>query len=117
MTDEEAEEMLKKLSKHFGEPVMPVKRYCRALNTWADCMYKIKAEPYYKYLFSILRDIDKSNLLYRLIYVGEEFRTEKCPQCEGRWNGSVMIGINKCKYECEGTGWLHKGWELKALLK
>jgi hypothetical protein len=38
LTDEEAEAMLKRLSRHFHEPVMPIKRYCAALEAWAKAM-------------------------------------------------------------------------------
>lgn len=34
LTDEEAEAMLARLSRHYGEPVMPIDRYCAALSTW-----------------------------------------------------------------------------------
>lgn len=33
-TPEEAEAMLRRLSKHFKEPVMPIGRYCAALQLW-----------------------------------------------------------------------------------
>lgn len=36
LTDEQAEEMLKQLSKHFRQPVQPVSRYCKSLRTWRD---------------------------------------------------------------------------------
>lgn len=126
MTDEEAEAMLEKLSRHYNEPVMPVKRYCSALETWAKCIVELNEKPtkgfkqgydYYKHLYKVFRDIKKSNLLWRLIYEGEELRTEPCPQCNGEWNGQVMIGTQKCQSACEDIGWLHKGWQLKNLLK
>lgn len=34
LTDEEAKALLARLSRHYGEPVMPVSRYCRALRDW-----------------------------------------------------------------------------------
>jgi hypothetical protein len=34
MTDDKAEAMLAKLSRHYGERVAPVGRYCDALETW-----------------------------------------------------------------------------------
>jgi hypothetical protein len=34
LTDEQAEAMLKMLARHFREPVLPMSRYCDALNTW-----------------------------------------------------------------------------------
>jgi len=34
LTDAEANAMLEALRKHFGEPVLPISRYCDALRTW-----------------------------------------------------------------------------------
>lgn len=39
MTDQEAEEMLRKLSEHFRKPVMPIDRYCRAFETWREAQH------------------------------------------------------------------------------
>lgn len=38
LTNEQAEAMLQRLSKHFREPVQPVSRYCRTLETWGRCI-------------------------------------------------------------------------------
>lgn len=38
LTDEQAEGMLKRLTKHFREPVQPVSRYCEKLQTWGRCI-------------------------------------------------------------------------------
>lgn len=38
MTNEEAEEMLKKLSAHFKKPVMPIDRYCGHLRVWESAL-------------------------------------------------------------------------------
>ncbi len=38
LTDDEAAQMLATLSKHFGEPVMPIGRYCKGLRTWQDAL-------------------------------------------------------------------------------
>ena len=37
-TEEQVEAMLKQLSRHFREPVMPMNRYCEGLQTWATCI-------------------------------------------------------------------------------
>jgi hypothetical protein len=56
--------------------------------------------------------IRKSNLLYRLIYLGERLRTEPCPEHKGRWSGYGWGRICACQdYEHGGygpdlTGWL-----------
>lgn len=38
LTDEQVNDMLKRLAVHFGEPVQPLSRYCAALETWARCI-------------------------------------------------------------------------------
>lgn len=111
LTDEEAEAMLRQLSKHYRQPVMPVKRFCRAIRTWATQIEKInRAAPdgryrhgkaYARYLTGILIDIRKSNLLWRLLYCGEELRERPCPKHKGRWSG-----IGRCEHGCGMTGWL-----------
>lgn len=114
--DEEAEELLKKLSKHYQQPVMPVQRYCEALKTWADCLETAASEddeagtrPRFKYLMPMLDDvrlaISKSNLLWRLIYGGEKLRTKKCPEHKGRWSG-LSSPDNDCEHGCDFTGWV-----------
>ena len=116
ITKEEAQDMLKKLDKHFGCPVMPVNQYCRALETWADCIVKLneqekeeyryyQGQDYYKHLHHIMLDIQKSNLLWRLIYCDQELRTEPCPLHKGHWSGYTWEG---CIYGCGELGWLPK---------
>lgn len=123
LTDEQAEEMLKRLSKHYRSPVMPLSKYCNALRTWANTlerkaraeMQEMKAkgkldtldkERLYRgsdfrfYLDSAMLNIRKSNMLYRLLYLGQKLRTEECPTHKGRW-GDIFSGC-----ECGGTGWL-----------
>lgn len=106
MTDDEAKTMLDQLAKHFGEPVMPVSRYCDSLHQWADRMarkHDIKSD-YVRWLNRIRIDVTKSNLLARLIYGGEKPRTKRCPVHDGKWDGQAML--NGCEHECDGTGWL-----------
>src|SRR5271157_4265020 len=43
LSDEEAKAMLVKLTKHFSEPVQPVRQYCAALNLWASAL-RMKAD-------------------------------------------------------------------------
>lgn len=115
LTDEEAEALLKKLSKHYGQPVMPVRRYCDALWTWMDCVedaYKEDgAKPTSKFadiaprMRSLRTAIQKSNLLWRLIYGGEPLRTKKCPVHQGHWSG-LPHPDNDCEHGCELTGWI-----------
>ncbi len=112
LSDEEVKEMLAKLSKHFGEPVMPVGQYCAALNLWASALRmksdrltafaraEVKrsadraasdaADEAFKFANAVdwvFMHIGKSNLLSRLIYEGESLRTEICSVHKGRWSG------------------------------
>jgi hypothetical protein len=38
LSDEQAEAMLTALSRYYSQPVMPIERYCKALETWADAL-------------------------------------------------------------------------------
>lgn len=112
LTDEQAQEMLDRLSKHFKEPVMPMSKYCKALSTWArivenkffkeneDKSYHEQRNYPYAHLTRIMVNIRKSNLLYRLLYKGEELRKESCPEHKGKW------GMSHVHCACGGTGWL-----------
>lgn len=117
LTKEQAEQMLNELSAYYGEPVKPVSKYCAALSTWMQCIVQnskksghYPGKGYALYLYEIYRDIMKSNLLYRLIYCDEEFRTIECPNCNGSWTGNL-----ECGYNCEGTGWLKLNEEEKNI--
>jgi hypothetical protein len=120
LTNDEAEALLKKLSRHFREPVLPMRRYCDGLRTWADCIVELNApgrtfgrdygEESYKFgasyagdLAHILRDISKSSLLARILYGGERLRTRPCPEHQGKWSG-----IGSCPYGCGDTGWIQE---------
>jgi hypothetical protein len=60
LTDEQAEAMLNQLSKHFREPVQPVSRYCRTLETWGHCIAQ-RAWDLKNELMPNLQDYDKSD--------------------------------------------------------
>ena len=38
LTDQEAEEMLLRLGRHFRQPVLPIQRYCASLYTWRKAL-------------------------------------------------------------------------------
>jgi hypothetical protein len=116
--------MLEELEEHYGEPVKPVSTYCEALETWARALEtrhnaevlmhgKEEAERHSSYYdatskFRRIRTmIHKSNLLYRLIYCGEKFRTRECPVHLGHWNGHAMM-TGDCPHQCDGTGFLRE---------
>lgn len=115
LTEEQAQEMLVKLTKHYNQPVLPISKYCNAFRTWFDCMADAQIDTDNKSTSEFFRylgvDISKSNLLYRLIYLGEELRTEKCPEHKGHWSGISFD--NPCPHGCDVsdgniTGWLKK---------
>jgi hypothetical protein len=132
MTDEEAKALLAKLEKHFREPVMPVRQYCAALNLWASAQrdkatrlaeienpgpYEIEsakdAARFANEVGHVFLQIEKSNLLHRLIYQRESLRTEACPVHKGKWSGCVWDdkpcgcqGVQAGGFGSNVTGWL-----------
>ncbi len=108
VNDQEAAEMLELLTKHFHEPVLPISKYCKALETWASLMqgkmYQGKSERGYNadHIGLVSIDIHKSNLLYRLLYLKEPLRKIPCPIHNGRWSGC----FGECVYGCDLVGWL-----------
>lgn len=124
LTNEQANDMMRQLSEHFGEPVMPLKAFCFTMRRWVDCIEQgvqdRKAEndglgrggnqhqhgqEYVAQLGHILTDIAKSDLLGRLFYGHEQVRTVKCPEHKGHWVG-IESDTNFCKHGCGFTGWL-----------
>lgn len=124
LTDDEAQELLKKLTEHFNEPVKPLSRFCRAMRDWFEAIRQNNEDPsmletfhgkskpeyqfghgYFNQLSKINLDISKSYLLARLMYADEPLRTEKCPFHKGHWDGQAQI-IRGCTYGCDGSGWL-----------
>lgn len=111
--------MLARLSEHYGEPVKPIGEYCEAFRTWQVAIedaYERETKPHLKVEFeAMVRDIGntrlhiaKSNLLARLLYAGEELRTEPCPIHNGHWSGCAW-GDDRCPHCMSGdnvTGWV-----------
>ena len=122
----------------YGDPVshvreerkLPVSDFCGIMRTWAwawmkpletdsQCMRERRKEfeEHWRY---INRKIRKSNLLYRLLYIGEEFRTRPCPKHRGSYGGCCVYDavlepdgsltklprVCECQYEDYLTGWL-----------
>lgn len=118
-SDDEAIQMLEKLRTHYNQPVMPLGRFCNAMYDWCqallDLKQRTKAAGYPHYhgsayvdeLRHIMMDINKSSLLFRMLYLGEELRTEICPAHKGTMDVQVWVGFpgaGSCA--CGGTGWL-----------
>ena len=109
--------MLDRLTKYFGEPVMPVSRYCDALRTWARAVGENGYGADHRLPEAIAQvelAVSKSNLLARLIYGGEELRTKKCPVHNGHWSGCIFETPicatpeypDGCLSGADVTGWL-----------
>lgn len=124
MNDTKAKELLNQLTDYYGEPILPMSIFCKAITTWFRCIEQNNivedskivdgeligrgsgqhGEDYYQHLRKIETDIRKSSLLARLLYGKEELRTEKCPIHKGHWSG-----LGECKHGCDLEGWLPNG--------
>lgn len=115
---EEAAAMEAALTEHYGEPVRPVSAYCKAFQQWATAIRQEDAgdgegDRTYGRIVEVGMQLElairKSNLLWRLIYLGEELRTVKCPAHDGHWSGYAYPGA-ECPHGCcsgyDITGWL-----------
>src|SRR6266699_1290428 len=77
--------------------------FCHAMELWMDCIVKNDTDPaliqevinhgqkYSESLKFMRIDIRKSNLLGRLLYAKEPFRTHMCLIHKGHWNGQAMF--------------------------
>lgn len=108
-------------------PNVPVGRFCESLRAWGEAIRnddstdrsgerdaRLVAVP--ALLDQLQLPMTKSNLLYRLIYLGEPLRTTKCPTHRGHWSGcswshpycdcQKVIFEGDVGYGCNVTGWL-----------
>jgi hypothetical protein len=118
LPEEQVQTMLAQLREHFGQPVMPIGVYCEGFRNWVRAIEMAverttggrqeNHKNMLRRIEAVRLDVTKSNLLYRLLYLGETFRTEPCPVHKGEWSGCVgpeqacphcMSGINV-------TGWV-----------
>jgi hypothetical protein len=119
--EKEAQELLARLERFYQQPVLPLHKFCEAIELWMDCIVKNNTDPalvdesaegepdqpYFRFLDQIRIDIRKSNLLGRLLYAKEELRTRMCPVHKGHWDGKAML-LDHCPHLCDGTGWLRE---------
>lgn len=102
------------LAQHYGERVAPVSEYCRAVGDYMRALAQDGAgSPSGDRLNEIARELKfetayfaKSNLLYRLLYLGQPLRTEKCPTHDGHWSGYGWGDPCACQVGNDITGWL-----------
>jgi len=111
------EKLIKKRAQipPHGGPVRPVNEYCAALEAWRNAIHEAHArgEPDWDNLIEAIDTVElsmkKSNLLYRLIYLGEKLRTKPCPIHKGHWSG---CSPDPCPEGCSSgsdiTGWLEE---------
>ena len=117
LSAQEAQELLHRLEQFYKEPVLPLGKFCHAMERWMDCIVKNNTDPtlmqgeaghgygYFRSLSQMRIDIRKSNLLGRLLYAKEPLRTRMCPLHKGHYDGEAMF-FKKCPHLCDGTGWL-----------
>jgi hypothetical protein len=113
MTNEQATDMRRELARHYDEPVMPASEYCEKFETWVRAVEELNrgggarahGSEWVSFAQRIMQDVRKSNLLYRLLYLGEPLRTRKCPMHGGSWSGVPVPG-EECPHGCGHTGWL-----------
>lgn len=131
LSDDEVKDMLGRLARHFGEPVMPIGQYCAALRLWHSALTQkverlqaakdrgektIAASAVWgRDVETTLRDardfadkvsfvflqISKSNLLARLLYSGESLRSELCPVHQGFWSGCTWHDKDEDNCACQ----------------
>jgi hypothetical protein len=116
LTQKQVEAMLLQLREHYHQPVMPVGAYCDAFRSWLTAIEDaVKREPGSLELSGMLErlrdvqtDVFKSNMLYRLLYLGEPVRTEMCPIHKGHWSGcaSPERECPHCMSGSDVTGWV-----------
>jgi hypothetical protein len=119
-------DMQRRLAAHYGEPVLPVSRYCNAFRVWHQALIERQqredaavacGELDEQFRDDALREalealnnphlqmqIAKSNMLGRLIYGGQNVRTQMCPVHKGVWSG-----LGHCDHGCDETGWIYNG--------
>lgn len=127
------DELLEAVSDVVGERVLPASRFCRALWEWAEAIedkfrretgkeptaramlssdnLRFHGATYAPFIRQAFIDIEKSGLLARLLYKGEDKREYQCPEHEGEMAMTQWINdpdAEPCPYGCDGTGWLHE---------
>lgn len=102
------------LAKHYGEEVLPVSQVCTKLEQFVQCLIDNESDgPYDEKTGAAVREhgrmaihyATKSNLLFRLLYLGERPRTRKCPKHDGHWSGWANTSC-ECQSGLDVTGWL-----------
>lgn len=119
MADDPIREAHALLAVHYGEEVLPVGQVCQALAVYARTLREQGEDgPFPPDVAQAIREhgevavtfARKSNLLFRLLYLGEPVRREPCPEHGGHWSGCQP---EPCPHGCSSgrdvTGWLAVG--------
>ena len=121
VTDEQEAAMFAALTRKAGEPVLRLSKVCNAVRDYARALKEqlLREPPTDKhdaerektrcYVLDDLvhRSIPKSGLMARLLYLGEELRTEMCPDHNGKMDTAIWCGGSPaCPHGCQGSGWL-----------
>jgi hypothetical protein len=115
LTAEQVAELEDALTRHYGERVAPVSKVCAAIGDYVTALREGGEDgPYSGSAAEAIREhgpvllffARKSNLLWRLIYLGQPLRTQKCPEHRGHWSGCDVPGTCACQVGTDVTGWL-----------
>lgn len=123
LTQQQVESLEEILTRHHGERVLPVSRYCMRLREYSqalDNLVKKDKEGDYGPFHSkeelatanegfalVCNWAEKSNLLGRLLYGDTPLRKEECPVHKGRWSGCQWpTPTCGCDDGSNVTGWL-----------
>jgi hypothetical protein len=87
------------------ERSLPVSEFCAKFNQWAELLAE-KDEYFAEAWQTVFCAIDHSNLLWRLLYAGENLRSTPCPVHKGRWSGCGPDQGCGCWSYGNITGWL-----------
>ncbi len=84
---------------------LEIREFCAKFNEWARLLSE-KDEEFSQAWSIVSLAIDKSNLLWRLLYAGEAVRKTPCPVHKGRWSGVGPDPGCGCWSYGNITGWL-----------
>lgn len=103
----------------MGKLKLEPQKFCEAFYDWAkacqtelptdDANTKIWRQEFRSHWQFVEIAIQKSCLLYRLIYAGESLRAKMCRVHRGKWSGCVPEKLPcGCQFGSNVTGWLRE---------
>ena len=124
LDDATREHYERQLAQHYGQPVRPVSEVCNGIYAWLDVLADQHTgrgiengrshaltsigTAWKENKSMVLTSAAKSNLLFRLLYLGEDVRTQACPVHAGEWSGYTGTPESTCRCQSGAnfTGWL-----------